>query len=201
MRSIRTLVYVLMALSSCAHSDKAAVPGEPVRGTIKAADPAFFEEDVVSQNECKGDSDCPTGSLCYPGMRRCVSSYPNPRMLDLTLGGEGTAQRPCRPVNVYFAFDSTELVDEARRWLEYDVRCIQSRGIRSLTIEGYSDSRGDADYNIDLSVRRGEVVKAYLLSHGLNIPVQVVGRGESNPLRKGGSERDYAWNRRASLRF
>lgn len=51
--------------------------------------------------------------------------------------------------------------------------------IVSVTVIGHTDERGEADYNLDLSNRRAEAVKAHLESRGLQIPLEVEGRGES----------------------
>ncbi|MEC3906465.1 OmpA family protein [Tamlana sp. 2201CG12-4] len=48
---------------------------------------------------------------------------------------------------------------------------------------GYADSRGTDDYNINLSKKRAETIKLFLLSKGINISrIRTVGHGENNIL-------------------
>ncbi len=53
-----------------------------------------------------------------------------------------------------------------------------------VNITGYTDSKGSAEYNEKLSLRRAEAVKAKLLEFGLNenYIAGVRGLGESNPI-------------------
>jgi outer membrane protein OmpA-like peptidoglycan-associated protein len=189
----------LGVLIGCAHekpADTDAVP--PVAGTMQRTDPAFLEG-KGKLGTCQGDADCAVGEFCHPETERCNSSYPNPRMLDMTLSGTAPSQEECKVVRLFFPYDSTELVDEALRWLQYNVRCLKSRKVQELVIEGYADSRGPKAYNQKLSVQRGEMVRGLLQASGITLPMKVVGYGEKDPLRVGRSEKDYAFNRRVEF--
>lgn len=183
----------------CAHekpADTDAVP--PVAGTMQRTDPAFLEG-KGKVGACQGDADCALGEFCHPETDRCSANYPNPRMLDLTLSGPAPGQEECAVVRLFFPYDSNELVDEALRWLQYNVRCLKSRKVTELVIEGYADSRGPKAYNQKLSVQRGEIVRDLLKASGVTVPMKVVGYGEKDPLRAGRSEKDYAFNRRVEF--
>jgi outer membrane protein OmpA-like peptidoglycan-associated protein len=86
-----------------------------------------------------------------------------------------------------FAFgrsDIRSLTDRGRNQLDQLVA--QLRGIRrihSVSLVGYTDRIGDRAYNDDLSLKRANAVRDYLISHGLdgNL-ITTEGRGESNPV-------------------
>ena len=68
-------------------------------------------------------------------------------------------------------------------------------------ISAHADKQGAAEYNLDLSRRRGEMVKGQLERLGLlGQQIEVTARGEKDPLTTGGSEQDHAWNRRVEIR-
>lgn len=69
-----------------------------------------------------------------------------------------------------------------------------------IRIEGHTDSRGDAAYNKDLSQRRADAVRAYLMDRGVEGErLKAVGFGEERPLRD--EETPEAWeiNRRVDF--
>lgn len=144
--------------------------------------------------KCSMDRDCGSGSLCHPTQKVCLMTYPDSRILEASYD-----LKNCSLSNVYFAFDSSDLTPEGRQWLDYDVRCIKARG-KPVVLDGYSDAKGEAGYNVDLSNRRAMAVKQYLDQSGVST-VQIAGKGEQNPVTTGGTEQDYAWNRRVELRF
>lgn len=168
----------------------------PVGDKLARTSRIFLEEG--SNKKCQGDADCPSNELCHPERDRCFSSYPNPRMLDISLF---KVEDRCMVANLYFPFDSAELVEDAKRWLQYDVRCIKSTDAKELVLEGHADSRGASDYNQKLSMERAESVKNQLIQAGLDLPIRVEGAGERQPARTGRSEKDYAFNRRVEFRL
>lgn len=182
-------------LLNCAH--KAQTPEEQpqVASEKLAATSPVFLEASGSNAPCQGDGDCRTGELCHPETERCIENYPNPRMLDLSF----KSGDDCKLVNLYFPFNSTEIVDEAQRWLQYDVRCMKLRGAKEVVIEGHADARGPAGYNQKLSVERAESVARLFNSAGYDVPVKATGRGEREPMKNGKTEKDYAFNRRVEF--
>jgi OmpA-OmpF porin, OOP family len=86
-----------------------------------------------------------------------------------------------------FAFGKSDihsLTDRGRNQLDQLVA--QLRGIRrihSVSLVGYTDRIGDRAYNDDLSLKRANTVRDYLISHGVdgNL-ITTEGRGESDPV-------------------
>lgn len=193
---LRVLLAPLL-FGACAHSTPEVTEKVEVPAKLQKADPTFLQRDPDSKLSCKADAECPTGDFCHPDQMVCFQSYPHPRMLDVSF----LTQPECTVVNIYFPLDSTELVPEAQRWLDYNIRCFKSRGVKALHIDAFCDARGTQAYNLELSVKRGQQVKALLEQKGLDIPIRVHGEGEHRPARTGTSEKDYAFNRRVEFKF
>jgi OOP family OmpA-OmpF porin len=72
----------------------------------------------------------------------------------------------------------------------------------SIEISGHTDSRGSADFNRDLSARRAEAVKNYLVSKGIR-PERLtsVGYGMDHPIASNKTDSGRARNRRTEFRL
>ena len=70
----------------------------------------------------------------------------------------------------------------------------------SIEIGGHTDGFGAPDYNKDLSRRRAEAVRQYLMNHGVTHELTAVGYGASQPLATGISRAALQRNRRIELR-
>lgn len=81
---------------------------------------------------------------------------------------------------VHFAFDSDVLdTNEYATELNTIVSTLKEFSDVSVEITGYTDHRGDKRYNDDLSVRRAEAVKSYLVNQGINASrLTSIGQGE-----------------------
>ncbi|MDQ3415224.1 MAG: OmpA family protein, partial [Verrucomicrobiota bacterium] len=89
--------------------------------------------------------------------------------------GSGTKFK--MPNNQLFEYDSADLRGNAVAQLQKVATLIQRNPKATFTLEGYTDSYGSAEYNLDLSRRRAESVKAYLVGVlGIN-PGQIETRG------------------------
>lgn len=112
--------------------------------------------------------------------------YRSLRLLDDK--GAATAAKPqpaALALPVQFAFDSAEILPAARPQLDAiadGIRRLASK--KSVTIEGHTDSVGTERYNLDLSVRRAQAVKQYLVQvRGIDASrLKTVGFGKDRPL-------------------
>lgn len=81
------------------------------------------------------------------------------------------------PNNQLFEYDSAELRADAIEQLQKVAILIRRNPQAKFTLEGYTDSYGSEEYNLDLSRRRAESVKSYLVNVlGLD-PAQIETRG------------------------
>ncbi|MCK6370458.1 MAG: OmpA family protein [Gammaproteobacteria bacterium] len=100
-----------------------------------------------------------------------------------------------------FAFDSAELSEEDKVVLDEVAGNLITLGFVSGTIEGHTDSEGEADYNMELSERRAQAAAAYLEAKGIAPGrLRVVGMGESMPIADNETEEGRRLNRRVVLR-
>lgn len=101
---------------------------------------------------------------------------------------------------VLFEYDKAELKPGARRNLEPLMTFLQEHPERSLIIEGYTDSTGSDAYNQDLSFRRAEAVRDFLIDNGISSDRIVArGYGESYPVTTNSTEAGRQQNRRVEI--
>jgi OOP family OmpA-OmpF porin len=101
-----------------------------------------------------------------------------------------------------FDFDSAVLKDSGKAALQELGDAIKARGARVVDIDiiGHTDSIGPAEYNMDLSVRRAESVRDYLVSEGVDAGIiDVSGEGETNPIASNDTAEGRAQNRRVEV--
>ena len=102
---------------------------------------------------------------------------------------------------VNFAFDSAALNDKAKGILDEVAEVIKGKSSVKLVLEGWTDTTGPESYNMGLSQRRADSVKAYLEQKGIPASeMRAVGEGESTKYENGTAEGRYL-NRRVELIF
>jgi OOP family OmpA-OmpF porin len=97
--------------------------------------------------------------------------------------------RPAEPVSarVLFAFDQAALQSAERLKLALLVEKISGAAFERIDAIGHADRIGTEAYNLALSQRRAEAVKAYLVSRGLDPgAVRTYAKGESEPVTDDG---------------
>jgi outer membrane protein OmpA-like peptidoglycan-associated protein len=100
-----------------------------------------------------------------------------------------------------FATGTSDLIAEADAKLGpvATVLSKQDRGSRFL-VEGYTDSRGDPAANDDLSRRRADVIRAFLVSRGIAADrIRAEGLGATNPIGNNDLIEGRAANRRIEI--
>ena len=101
---------------------------------------------------------------------------------------------------VYFAYDSTDLSDSARRILRNNADWLKAHADVSVLVEGNCDERGTIEYNLSLGQRRADAVRSYLTSLGLSRSrARIITYGEERPIDPGHNESAWAKNRRAAF--
>ncbi len=102
---------------------------------------------------------------------------------------------------VYFETDSAQIKQESLPLLdEVASTLINHPELLHIQVQGHTDSRGAEDYNLDLSSRRAEAVRYYLVTQGVSESrLTAQGYGESVPLAKDENEKAWAMNRRVEF--
>ena len=112
-----------------------------------------------------------------------------PRGMVITLSG-----------SVLFASNQSALLPEARTRLDQVAAVLLTTRERHLTVEGHTDSQGTDSHNMDLSQRRADAVRTYLVQkdYGADL-IQANGMGEGSPVADNGSAEGRANNRRVEI--
>lgn len=135
---------------------------------------------------CTSDEDCPSGQRCQGG--QCTTG-----------GADDDELAQCTWEAVRFEFNEAGLSDEARAALERTADCIKKGNVR-VTLEGHADERGTEEYNLQLSNRRAESVKKYLVTLGVSPgSLDTTGFGENRPAESGSNEGAWSANRRVEF--
>ncbi|OHV11991.1 OmpA family protein [Kushneria phosphatilytica] len=102
--------------------------------------------------------------------------------------------------NVNFKFDSAELTSNAQQILDGVAQKLNANESVRVKLKGYTDSIGTEAYNKDLSQRRADSVKQYLVSQGVSTDrIETQGYGESNPVATNSTAEGRAQNRRTEV--
>ena len=107
-----------------------------------------------------------------------------------------------RAVNVFFDWDRANIRGDAQKVLETAAANAKRGGFTRVNLAGHADRSGDARYNMGLSRRRAEAVKAALVKLGLSAgDISLVARGESAPLVATADGVREPRNRRVEITF
>jgi len=102
---------------------------------------------------------------------------------------------------VYFEFDQSSLSAQARDVLVRNAAWLRANPQVRVQVEGHTDERGTAEYNLALGERRATSVKSYLTSLGIEAGRLVtIGYGKERPADPGRSEAAWALNRRVEFK-
>lgn len=106
------------------------------------------------------------------------------------------------PFLVFFDWDRSIITPEAAAILDRAADQYASTGQTSVAIGGYTDKSGKDDYNVKLSQRRADAVKAYLVGKGVAEGVTTTEAfGETRPLVDTADGVREPQNRRAEITF
>ena len=99
---------------------------------------------------------------------------------------------------VYFDYDSSDITPEGRVALDGNATVMKKYPSWTVTIEGHTDERGTAEYNLALGERRAVTARAYLVSLGVSADrLRTVSYGKEFPFDPGHDESAFSRNRRA----
>lgn len=147
----------------------------------------------VDQKGCELDSD---GDGVLNTADLCPNTAPGAEV-DMT-GCE--REQPILLRGVNFHYDTADLTQDAMSILDGVAQTLLSYPEIRLEVAGHTDSSGDDAYNLDLSQRRAEAVRSYLISKGVNTDMLGAhGYGEERPVEGNATAAGRAENRRVEL--
>jgi outer membrane protein OmpA-like peptidoglycan-associated protein len=102
--------------------------------------------------------------------------------------------------SVLFASDKSALLPAAQNRLNQVANALMETKERKLTVEGHTDSQGSSSYNQDLSQKRADAVRSYLISRGYpGDLIQAHGIGKDRPIASNATAEGRANNRRVEI--
>lgn len=168
---------------------------------------------IVNEFGCDVDSD---GDGVCDGRDQCNNSAPGAKVNDQGCAmGDSRVLRPMPArerelletgritlESIYFETEKATLLPESHRALAEAGKALEKYPKLEIEVEGHTDTRGEADYNLQLSQARAEAVREYLV---LNYEVDAAkisarGYGETRPVTQERNEAEFKKNRRVVLR-
>ena len=149
---------------------------------------AGFVEKVFLEKGARMDSD---GDGVYDDMDQCPGT---PKGANVNSVGCWTLE------NVLFDYDKSVIKAEAYPLLDDVVTILNQNPAMKVELQGHTDNIGSKAYNMGLSKRRANAVKAYLAKKGIaKSRMTTKGFGFSKPVALNGTDFGRALNRRVEI--
>lgn len=100
---------------------------------------------------------------------------------------------------VYFALNQWQLSTEDMKTLAEHAAYLKENPTFAITIEGYADEQGSAEYNRSLGEKRAEEVRRFLAGLGVSNTLTVISYGKDRLVCTEQNDACYAKNRRVHL--
>ncbi|HEV8124497.1 MAG TPA: OmpA family protein [Gemmatimonadales bacterium] len=101
---------------------------------------------------------------------------------------------------VNFVVNKAELTIDAKKILDFVAQSLNANAEVTFEVQGHASSEGSDSYNMNLSQRRAESVRAYLISKGVAASrMTAKGYGETMPIADNATEDGRKQNRRVEL--
>lgn len=101
------------------------------------------------------------------------------------------------PVEILFDFDSSKVKEGVKESLNTLGKALAENKDIKLKIDGHTDYIGTEQYNLNLSLKRANSIKNYLIGRGVSANnISIEGYGKQNPVANNSTEAGRAKNRR-----
>ncbi len=183
--SLSLLTLATALLGACSNTPLATP--EPTSASLAAAAPAAAPAPAAQP--------APAAAVAQPAAQSAVATVSLPAYLDPS--SEIATGR-----SVYFDFDVALLKPEFNSVVERHGAFLTSNPKVAIKIEGNTDERGSAEYNLALGQKRAEAVLQALKIYGVKTTqMEAISWGSERPRAAGGDESAWAQNRRADLQY
>jgi outer membrane protein OmpA-like peptidoglycan-associated protein len=125
----------------------------------------------------------PPAPAIVPNQPAHAASQPPIQPLQQTT--EQPAEAGAVAFHIGFSFNSAELPDSAHAMIDRIAQLMKETPALKLRVEGHTDAKGSASYNVSLSEERARSVAQYLEAQGISADRMIlVGKGKSEPLTR-----------------
>jgi outer membrane protein OmpA-like peptidoglycan-associated protein len=171
-----------------ASKDKADAELAADKASKDKADAEFQKQQAEIAKQDLSDSEKRTAAALAE-LAKLAAVKEEERGLVITLSG-----------SVLFRSAESTLLSSAQVKLDQVANALLDVRARNLIVEGHTDSRGGTSYNQDLSQRRANAVRDYLIQKGYPADrIQARGMGEGHPIANNASPEGRANNRRVEI--
>lgn len=122
---------------------------------------------------------------------------------DLAQKGYNPLTDPNNPLSqrrVYFDYDSFVVKQDFTPLVETHSKYLLDNKSARVIVQGHTDNRGTAEYNLALGQKRADAVKKLMNAYGVqDAQIETVSFGEEKPLEQGDTEEAWERNRRAEI--
>ncbi len=169
---------------AAALSDEAPVPPEPLEGVKPNNDDDEMSPEMLA---ALSDSD---------KIKQAIESAETNENNEIKIDFEKIADKGL------FDFNSDVISKNSYEGLDAVVEFMSNHPGTTLKVEGHTDSIGNAEYNQNLSERRANSVKKYLVNKGIDgSRITTEGFGASKPIASNKTKEGRAQNRRTEMIF
>jgi OOP family OmpA-OmpF porin len=168
-------------------------PAEPVKEEICPSGPEICAE----KDWCKKDSD-------GDGVPDCIDKCPDtPKGVKVDANGCPPAVEQGAIIfrNILFDFDKSNIKPDSFAILDEIVEYLETNKGIMMEIQGHTDNKGTAEYNMKLSYKRADSVRKYIVGKGIAPErLKVNGLGFSKPVVPNDSDENRTRNRRVEFK-
>ena len=150
---------------------------------------------------CECDSPLLPRDVCFPPPPKPAAAPPAPAAKPAPAPApKPVTEKVTFAADVFFDFDKAVLKPEGKAKLDELVTKLKGIALEVIIAIGHTDSIGSVEYNLKLSVRRAEAVKAYLVSKGIEPNrIYTEGKGKAQPIADNRTAEGRAKNRRVEI--
>ena len=164
----------------------------------RSAKPHLQAAERYHRDALAGAQVCPRAVAAGPGQAAPASPAAQTKIDDAALAKLPPAKQiEILADRVHFAYDRSSISGATAPILDRVASLLRVNAAISVTIEGHADERGSERYNVTLSQRRADAVRAYLIAAGVApARMKTVALGKSKPEVKAENIEGHALNRR-----
>jgi outer membrane protein OmpA-like peptidoglycan-associated protein len=104
--------------------------------------------------------------------------------------------------NVQFKTNEAELLESSYKDIDALIEYLKKNNQMESEIIGHTDNVGDPNFNIDLSQKRAEKIRDYMISKGISAEkIKAIGKGDTEPKTSNDSPEGRMMNRRVEVKL